>query len=58
VSLHYYSGIETADYLGQLYRSVVVTMVAVGMMQPSIHEVIDMIAVRYCFVPTRRAMSM
>jgi hypothetical protein len=33
-------------------------MVAVGMMQSSIHEVIDMIAVRYGVVPTRWAMGM
>ena len=46
-----------AGYLGQLYRSVVVAMVAMGMMQPSIHEVIDMIAVRYGLVPTRWAMG-
>jgi hypothetical protein len=46
-----------AGYLDQLYQSVVVAMVAMGMMQPSIHEVIDMIAVRYGFVPTRWAMG-
>ena len=39
-----------AGYLGQLYRSVVIAMVAMGMMQPSVHEVI-LIAVRYGLCP-------
>ena len=47
-----------SDYLGRLYGPVVVAMVAVGMMQPSIHEIIDVIAVRYGFVVTRWAMDM
>jgi hypothetical protein len=29
---------------GQLYRAVVVAMIAMGMMQPSTHEVIDVVA--------------
>jgi hypothetical protein len=33
-------------------------MISVGMMQPSIHEIIDMTAVRNCFMPTRRTMGM
>jgi hypothetical protein len=56
-----------ASYLGQLYRSVVIAMVVMGMMQPSIHEVIDMISMgdrlmaaiwtmlMRCIMPFRRA---
>jgi hypothetical protein len=58
-----------AGYLGHLYRSVVVAMVAMGMMQPSIHEVIDMIPMgdrlmatiwtmlMRCIMPFRRAIG-
>ena len=56
-SLHRYSDSVAAGCLGQLYRSVVVAMVAMGMMQPSIHQVIDMTAVRYGLVPTGWAMG-
>jgi hypothetical protein len=55
--LNHYSESVAADYLGQLYRSVVVAMVAMGMMQPSIYEVIDVIAMRYGLVPTRWTMG-
>lgn len=34
----------------------VVTMIAVGMVQPSIHEVINVVAMGHGFVPARRAM--
>jgi hypothetical protein len=36
---------------GQLYWPVVIAMIAVGMMQPRVHQVIDVIAMRYRFVP-------
>lgn len=36
----------------------VVTVIAVGMMQVPIHQVIDVITVRYCWMPTVRAMGM
>jgi hypothetical protein len=41
---------------GQLYRAVVVAMIAMGMMQPSTHEVIDVVAMGHGFVPAGRAM--
>jgi hypothetical protein len=41
---------------GQLYRAVVVAMIAMGMMQPSTHEVIDVVAMGHSFVPAGRAM--
>ena len=34
----------------------VVTMIAVGMVQPSIHEIINVVAMGHGFVPARRAM--
>src|ERR1700751_283726 len=34
----------------------VVTMIAVGMVQPSIHEMINVVAMGHGFVPARRAM--
>ena len=43
-----------AENSGQLHRSVVVAMVAMGMVQPSIHEVIDMIPVGHAFVSAGR----
>jgi len=42
---------------GQLYGPVVIAMIAVGMMQASVHEVIDVVAVRYGFVSAGRAMN-
>jgi hypothetical protein len=39
----------------QLYRAVVVAMIAVGMMQPSAHEVIDVVPMGQGLVPARRA---
>jgi hypothetical protein len=41
---------------GQLYRAVVVAMIAMGMMQPSTHDVIDVVAMGHGFVPAGRAM--
>jgi hypothetical protein len=41
---------------GYLHRSVVVAMVTMGMVQSSVHEVIDMIPVGHTFVPAGRAM--
>lgn len=41
--------------LGQLHRSVIVAMIAVRMMKPSVHEVVDVIAVRHCLVSAARA---
>ena len=41
---------------GQLYRAVVVAMIAMGMMQPSTHEVIDVVAMRYCLMSAGRSM--
>jgi hypothetical protein len=45
-----------ADSSGQLHRSVIVAMVAMGMVQSSVHEVIDMIPVGNTFVPAGRVM--
>jgi hypothetical protein len=42
--------------LGEPQRPVVVAMIAVRMMQPSIHEVINMVTMRHRFVPAGRAM--
>ena len=36
----------------------VVTMIAVGMVQPSIHEIISVVAMGHGYVPARRAMLM
>jgi hypothetical protein len=41
---------------GQLYRPVVVAMIAVRMMQPSTHQIIDVIPMRHGFVPAGQAM--
>jgi hypothetical protein len=54
-------GIKSTDLLGRpmsgrLYRAVVVAMIAMGMMQPSTHEVIDVVAMGHGFVPAGRAM--
>lgn len=42
----------------QLDRPMVVAVVAVGMVQMAIDEVVDMIAMGNCFMPTPRAMDM
>jgi hypothetical protein len=42
--------------LGEPQRPVVVAMITVRMMQPSIHEVINMVTMRHRFVPAGRAM--
>jgi hypothetical protein len=39
----------------QLYWPMVIAMIAVGMVQPSIHEVIDMVPMGHGFVPAGRA---
>ena len=44
------------QWSGHLYRPMIVAMSTMGMVQPSIHEVIDVVAVRYGFVSARRAM--
>ena len=41
---------------GQLDRPVIVAMVAVRMMQPPVHKIIDMIPMRHGFMPATRAM--
>jgi hypothetical protein len=41
----------------ELYRAVVIAMVPVGMMEVAIDQVIDVIAVRYGFVPASRAVD-
>jgi hypothetical protein len=43
---------------GQLYRPMVVAMIAMGMVQPSIYEVIDMVPMGHGFVPAGRAVLM
>jgi len=43
---------------GQLYRAVVVAMIAVRMMQPAVHEIIDMIAMRHLFMSAVWTVSM
>ena len=43
---------------GQLQRPVVVAMIAVRMMQPPIHKVVDMVAVRHRFVSAGGAVRM
>jgi hypothetical protein len=40
------------------YRPVIVAMTAMRMMQPSVHKVINVIAMRYGFVSANRAVSM
>jgi hypothetical protein len=40
---------------GQLYRPMVVAMSTMGMVQPSIHEIIDVVPVGHRFVPAGRA---
>jgi hypothetical protein len=42
----------------QLNGPVIVAMIFVRMMQASIHEIIDMVAVRNYLMPTRRTMGM
>jgi hypothetical protein len=44
--------------LGRLNGPMVVAMIAVRMMQPSVHEVIDVVAVRDTFVTAPRAVRM
>jgi len=41
--------------LGRLHRPMVVAMIPVRMMQLSLHEVVDVVAVRYGFVTATRA---
>ena len=41
---------------GQLYRPVVVAMIAMRMVQPSTYEVIDVVPMGHGFVPAGRAM--
>jgi hypothetical protein len=43
---------------GQLHRSVVVAMIAMRVMEPSVHQVIGMITVRDGFVSAVRTMLM
>ena len=40
------------------YRSVVIAMAIMWVMQPSVHEVIDVITVRHLFVSATRTMGM
>lgn len=42
----------------QRYRPMIVAMTVVRVMQPSVHEIIDVIAVRYGFVSAARTMRM
>jgi uncharacterized protein (DUF2062 family) len=44
--------------LGKLYGPMVIAMIAVRMVQPSVYQVIDVISMRYGFVPTTRAVLM
>ena len=41
---------------GQLYRAVVVAMIAMGMVQPFTHEIIDVIPMGHGFMPAGRTM--
>ena len=43
---------------GQLYRPVVITMIAMRMVQASVHEVVDVVTMGDGFVPAGRAMRM
>jgi hypothetical protein len=40
------------DWASNLYRAVVVAMVAVRVMEPAIDQIVDMVAVRHCLVST------
>jgi hypothetical protein len=41
---------------GQLHGPVIVAVITMRMMQPSAHEIIDVVTMRNCFMPTGRAM--
>ena len=43
---------------GQVYRPVIVAVIAMRMMQASFHNVISVVPVRYGFVPAIRAVNM
>ena len=47
----------TCRQSGQLHRPVVVAVIAVRMMEVSVHEIVNVVAVRYGFVPAPRSVD-
>jgi hypothetical protein len=47
--------VRGSGWSSQLYWPMVIAMIAMGMVQPSIHEVIDMVPMGHGFVPAGRA---